>query len=117
MSLGFCPFCLHRDEQVNFRQRDLQPFAMVDRTDRESRRKAKHASKMLVCPDCKRRMREDSLLTGDSTTERYADWVFAYPHFWKSIDFGTWSRRLKRWGIADEFWTAYRKLKADRGLA
>lgn len=85
---ALCPFCLHRDDRLRFERR-------------------KHC----ICPKCGRKFYLSSLLTSDRTIRSYARFVVEYPMWFRTIDFSSWSAKLKELGIASEFWEAYREFK------
>lgn len=98
--LYLCPFCLHSDYSFRF----------------ETKTKSGKPSKKYQCPECHIFMRQESV-TKNMTSKQYAEWVYLYPasEFFRKIDYYKWSKRLKDYGIANDFWNKYRELKASRG--
>lgn len=97
--LVICPFCLRPNE--------LKKFL------------GKHKA-VVECPNCKQGMLLRTVLTiCDMTVEEFASWVYMYGRdFWfkirdNRVGFTEWNKRLEGFGIAEEFWTEYKKRRGD----
>ncbi len=90
--LCFCPFCLSMHSYKDFIT----------------------GKRLLVCPDCRMRFLEMSLIIASSNNsiENYARWVYEYGKaFWFKVDFKTWNETMREYGIQRLFWDSYKHIK------
>jgi len=95
-----CPYCLYEDK--------VAAFLTVPKKHGEI------SEKRARCPDCKVLMLTRTL-TAEMTVEAYAEWVCVMASYDRN-DRISWVKikaRLKQMGITEQFWEAYKKVRAE----
>jgi len=98
-----CPFCAWRGRVIQFRTK-------------KSERSKSFSTKMFKCPDCGQGMRRDTLFR-DFTVSEWARWLYTDVIMFKGyhrISFPKLLQRLKEYGWANEFWSAWKAVKDNR---
>jgi hypothetical protein len=95
-----CPYCLFTGNIAQFQIKVKKGFS----------------EKRFKCPDCGEGMLRNTLIN-EMGVEEFADWVLDNVPFgfWKRAKAGVFMKRLKDMGIANEFWSHYKKRKQERG--
>lgn len=96
----YCPFCLHSGTLLSFAKTT----------------KKGASEKSFICPECGAGMRKESL-TATWTPTQHAEWLYDMVANWHGYNRVKWSKlseRLKLYGLADEFWTAWKAAKQKR---
>ena len=98
-----CPFCAWSGRVIQFRTK-------------KSEKSKSYSTKMFKCPDCGQGMRRDTLLK-DLTVSEWARWLYTdiimYGGYHR-ISFPKLLQRLKEYGWANEFWSAWKAVKEHR---
>lgn len=98
-----CPFCAWKGKVIEFR-------------NWKSPASKEYSIKMFRCPDCGQRMARRTLFK-DMSVSDWARWLYfdviGYRGY-DRIDFPKLLKRLKEYGWANEFWTAWRAAKDGR---
>ena len=94
------------------------PYCMLTGTIDKFQTKIKSgfSEKMFRCSRCKQGMRRKTLMNDMSPTE-YAQWLYAQVALYDGYHRVSWKELLaglKKHGIANEFWTAWKEAKAKR---
>ena len=98
-----CPFCAFKARVIQFRTK-------------KSEKSASYSTKMFECPDCRQNMRRATLLR-DMTVSEWARWLYfdiIMYHGYDRISFPKLLQRLKEYGWANEFWSAWKAAKEGR---
>jgi len=98
-----CPFCAWMGRVIQFRTK-------------KSEASKSYSTKMFKCPDCGQGMRRDTLLR-DLTVSEWARWLYTNVIMYggyNRISFPKLLQRLKEYGWASEFWSAWKAVKENR---
>ena len=98
-----CPFCAFKTRVIQFRVK-------------KSEKSASYSTKKFECPDCGENMRRNTLLRDMSVSE-WARWLYfdvIMYHGYNRISFPKLLQRLKEYGWANEFWSAWKAAKEGR---
>ena len=88
-----CPFCLYTAPLTEF----------------QIKLKKGYSTKRFQCPDCKTIMRRETL-TKPMTIKEFAEWILE-THAWERIHWEKFKQRLEQYGMARQFWKAYKEYK------
>jgi len=101
-----CPFCAWVGCVIQFRTK-------------KSEESKNYSTKMFKCPDCGQGMRRDTLLR-DLTVSDWARWLYTNVIMFRGyhrISFPKLLQRLREYGWAGEFWSAWKAVKEHKGTS